>query len=205
MSVLSPIIDSINGETRRIYLKSGVSNYYPIDDIYQEYKRLRATDENLRKYFPLLRAEGNIPKGSGAFTPRYVVLINGTKIVPFNESLQLNQLGDMITDNPDVDATLYDISTLTVAKPIFIKPAEAEIIQIGGGGNTANMWEQVIENGYTAEQIMRMLASVMAGKSTILDNGNGSATIVFRDLNDTVNRITTNVVGSSRGNPTLLL
>lgn len=130
MSVLSPIIDSIDGATRRIYLKSGVSNYFPIDDLYREYKRLRATDENLRKYYPLLRAEGNIPKGSGAFTPRYVVLINGTKIVPFNESLQLNQLGDMITDNPDVDATLYDISTLTVAKPIFIKPSEAETIQL---------------------------------------------------------------------------
>jgi hypothetical protein len=130
MSVLNPVIDSIDGVTRRIYLKSGVSNYFPIDDIYREYRNLRRLDEGLRRFEPLLRAEGNVPKGSGAFTPRYVVLINGTKIVPFNESLQLNQLGDMITDNPDVDATLYDISSLTVAKPIFIKPSEAEIIQL---------------------------------------------------------------------------
>jgi hypothetical protein len=50
-----------------------------------------------------------------------------------------------------------------------------------------------------------MLASVMAGKSSIVDNGNGTATIVFRDLNDTVDRVTTAVVGSSRGNPNLLL
>lgn len=130
MSVLNPVIDSIDGVTRRIYLKAGVGDFYPIDDIYREYRNTRRTDENLRKFEPLLRAEGNVPKGGGAFTPRYVVLINGTKIIPFNESLQLNQLGDMITDNPDVDPSLYDISGLTVAKPIFIKPSEAEIIQL---------------------------------------------------------------------------
>jgi hypothetical protein len=107
-----------------------VGDYYPIDDIYREYRNTRRTDEDLRKFEPLLRAEGNVPKGGGAFTPRYVVLINGTKIVPFNESLQLNQLGDMITDNPDVDPSLYDITGLSVAKPIFIKPSEAEIIQL---------------------------------------------------------------------------
>jgi len=130
MSVLNPIVDQWDGENRRIYLKQGVVNYYPIEDIYHEYRYARRTDEELRKYEPLLRAEGNVAKGAGAFTPRYVVLLNGTKIIPYNESAQINQLGDMITDNPDVDPSLYDISGLTVAKPIFIKPSEAETIQL---------------------------------------------------------------------------
>ncbi|MCD6434851.1 MAG: right-handed parallel beta-helix repeat-containing protein [Clostridiales bacterium] len=130
MSILSPVIDSIDGSTRRIFLKQGVSDFYPIEDIYHEYRHLRKTNESLRKWHPFLRAEGNIPKGAGAYTPRYVVLLEGTKIVPFDESLQINQLGDMITDNPDVDPSLYDISALTVAKPIFIKPSEAETIQL---------------------------------------------------------------------------
>lgn len=130
MSVLTPIINNIDGTLRRIYLKQGVSDYYPIEDIYHEYRNLRRTDENLRKYEPLLRAEGNVPKGGGAFTPRYVVLLDGTKIVPYDESLQINQLGDMITDDPDTDPTLYDISGLTTAKAIFIKPSEAETIQL---------------------------------------------------------------------------
>ena len=134
MSVLNPIISSINGLTRRIYLKAGVSDYFPIEDLYHEYRRIRSLDTNsIRKYEPLIKAEGNVPKGGGAFTPRYVVLLDGTKIVPFNESLQINQLGDMITDNPDIDATLYDISGLTTAKPIFIKPSEAETIQLNSG------------------------------------------------------------------------
>jgi hypothetical protein len=131
MSVANPIIDYIDGTTRRIYLLSGVSDYFPIEDIYHEYRNRRRLDaDELRKYNPLLRAEGNVPKGAGAFTPRFVVLLEGTKIVPFNESLQINQLGDMITDNPDVDPSLYDISGLTAAKPIFIKPSEAETIQL---------------------------------------------------------------------------
>lgn len=130
MSVANPVIASIDGTLRRIYLLQGVSDFYPIEDIYHEYRYRRRTDESLRKFNALLRAEGNVPKGGGAFTPRYVVLLEGTKIVPYDETLQLNQLGDMITDNPDVDATLYDISGLTVPKPIFIKPSEAEIIQL---------------------------------------------------------------------------
>lgn len=130
MSVLQPIVDVWDGENRRIYLKSGVASFFPIEDLYREYRNQRKEDENLRKFEPLLKAEGNVPKGGGAFTPRYVVLLDGTKIVPFDESLQLDQLGDIITDDPDTDATLYDISGLTTAKPIFIKPSEAETIQL---------------------------------------------------------------------------
>lgn len=130
MSVLSPIVDHWDGENRRIYLKTGVTDYYPIEDLYHEYRHERRTNEDFRKWEPLLRAEGNVPKGAGAYTPRYVVLLNGTKIVPANDTLQINQLGDMITDNPDVDPTLYDISELTVPKPIFIKPSESETIQL---------------------------------------------------------------------------
>jgi hypothetical protein len=133
MSVLSPVVATWSGTTRRIYLKQGVSEYYPIEDIYHEYRNERSTNEDFRKWEPLLKAEGNIPKGGGAFTPRYVVLLDDTKIVPYDETLRLDQLGDMITDDPDVDPTLYDTSTLTVPKVIFIKPSEAEIIQLNSG------------------------------------------------------------------------
>lgn len=130
MSVLVPIIDYIDGYTRRVYLKSGVTDIYPIEDIYHEYRNLRRTVESLQKWSPLLRAEGNISKGAGKYTSRYVVLIDGTKIVPFDEATQLNQLGDIITDDPVSDATLYDVSTLTTAKHIFIQPPGAEVIRL---------------------------------------------------------------------------
>lgn len=130
MSVAVPVIDYIDGATRRIYLRQGVVDLYPIEDLYHEYRYMRANDESLRVWEPMLKAEGNVPKGAGAFTPRYVVLLLGTKVVPYDEPDQLNQLGDMITDDPDTDPSLYDISGLTTAKPIFIKPSEAETIQL---------------------------------------------------------------------------
>lgn len=153
MSVLTPVITSWDGENRRAYLAQGVSDYYPIEDIYHEYRNARRLDYELRKYAPLLKAEGNIKKGGGAFTPRYVVLLDGFKIVPYNETLQVNQLGDMITDDPDTDATLYDVSGLTVAKPIFIKPSNAETVQLNSESIVFSsfqgaVWVDVI-NGYS--------------------------------------------------------
>ena len=131
MSNLTPVINNIDWLNRRIYLKQWVIDFFPIEDIYHEYRTLRRSDtDGIRKYNPLIKAEGNISKGAGAFTPRYVVLLEGTKIVPFDEASQLNQLWDIITDDPDNDPDLYDISGLTTAKPIFIKPSEAETIQL---------------------------------------------------------------------------
>jgi len=158
MSVLTPIVDTWDGIDRLIYLKQGVEDYYPIEDIYHEYRNQRRLDEELRKYEPLLRAEGNIPKGGGKFTPRYIVLLDGTKIVPYDESLRINQLGEIITDDPDVDDSLYDISTLTVPKIIFIQPSEGEVIEVDVGSGVSEqdktdiidgVWDEVLADHTT--------------------------------------------------------
>jgi len=57
--------------------------------------------------------------------------------------LRINQLGDMITDDPDVDPSLYDTSTLTVPKVIFIKPSEAETILIEVGMSSLEIGQAV--------------------------------------------------------------
>lgn len=146
MSVANPIISSIDGENRRIYLAQGVTEFFPIEDLYHEYRNRRRLDtDGLRKWEPLLRAEGNVPKGAGAFTPRYVVLLLGTKIIPYDEPDTLSQLGDMITDDPDTDPEIYDISQLTTAKTIFIQPSEAEVIQLNS---------KTIENSSFNEGVM---------------------------------------------------
>ncbi|RLA38939.1 MAG: hypothetical protein DRR06_19940, partial [Gammaproteobacteria bacterium] len=133
MTVATPVVALWDGVNRRAHLAQGVAEFFPIEDLYHEYRNERRTNEAFRGFNPMMRAEGNIPKGAGAFTPRYVVLLEGFKLIPYDESLQLNQLGDMITDDPDTDATLYDISGLTTAKPIFIAPSEAETIQLNQG------------------------------------------------------------------------
>jgi len=55
---------------------------HPVD-IYKEMRTLRLNDETLRPFDIFMKAYGNISKGGGKFTERYVQLINGTRISPF--------------------------------------------------------------------------------------------------------------------------
>lgn len=54
------------------------------------------------------------------------------------------------------------------------------------------VWAQALEAGYTAEEMMRVMAAAMAGEVS----GAGTSTIVIRDIADTKARITATVDGS---------
>ena len=70
--------------------------------------------------------------------------------------------------------------------------------KLNGAGSAGNPWTEIIEGTYTAAEVMRLLASVAAGKTTIVDNGDNTATVVFRDLEDTTDRVTATMDGSER-------
>lgn len=70
--------------------------------------------------------------------------------------------------------------------------------QLNNVGAGANPWTAPIEGTYTAEDIMKILLAVLAGKTTITDLGGGNATVTFRDINDTANRVIANMAGSER-------
>jgi hypothetical protein len=147
MSVLSPVVDYFDGANRRIHLLQGVTQFHWITDIYAEYRHWRRTDEAAQKWFPLMKADGNIPKGGGKFTPRYLTLLNGTRLVPYDEANAnaITTTGEAITDNPEVDPNPFDLSTLSNPIQIYITPSEAEIIVINGSGggsgaSAAEIW-----------------------------------------------------------------
>lgn len=54
------------------------------------------------------------------------------------------------------------------------------------------VWSEVIEHGYTAEQLVRLLTAMAAGKSS----GFGTATATFRNLADSKARLTATLDGS---------
>lgn len=130
MSVAIPVIESIDGLSRRIYLKQGVTAFHWVDDIYLEYKNMRRLDEALRQWNPFLLATGNISKGLGKSTPRLVTLLEDTKVVPYDETVFLYVTGEAITDDADTDATLFDISQLTQPVVVDQEPPGAEIIRL---------------------------------------------------------------------------
>jgi hypothetical protein len=75
--------------------------------------------------------------------------------------------------------------------------------KLNGAGTAGNPWTEVIESGLTAGQVMKIIASVLAGKTVITDLGGGNATVVFRDINDTKDVVTADMEGSKRTDVTL--
>lgn len=70
--------------------------------------------------------------------------------------------------------------------------------KLNDAGSAGNPWATVIESGYTAGEIMQILAAFAAGKTDIVDLGGGNATVTFRDLGDTKDRIMGDMTGSER-------
>lgn len=70
--------------------------------------------------------------------------------------------------------------------------------KLNGAGSAGNPWTELIETGFTAKDILRVLSSIAVGKTSITDLGGGNATVVFRDINDTKDRVTANMTGSER-------
>lgn len=74
--------------------------------------------------------------------------------------------------------------------------------KLNDAGSASNPWTEVIESGYTAAEILRLLAAVAGAKAS----GGDSSTVVFRDLGDTKNRAILNVdEGGNRSSVTLNL
>lgn len=59
-----------------------------------------------------------------------------------------------------------------------------------------------IEGDYSLKDLIRIMSAVLVGKSTITDLGGGDATVTFRDVNDTANRVVASMTGSERTNVT---
>jgi hypothetical protein len=71
-----------------------------------------------------------------------------------------------------------------------------ELINNVGAG--ANPWTAPIDGTITAEEAMKILLSVLAGKTTITKGANNTAVVRFRDINDTRDGVTVNMTGSER-------
>lgn len=89
-----------------------------------------------------------------------------------------------ITGTASISATRYAKGTL-----------EAEITpftELSPQSLASAVWAQALEAGYTAEEMMRVMAAAMAGEVS----GAGTTTITIRDIADTKARITATVDGT---------
>ena len=203
-----PLIDHIDGVNRRIYLHSSTANT-EVDpmDVYKEMRTLRESDESLRKFDVFLTASGYEPKGGGKFTAKLVKEMNGTKIIPYDVDSYITITGEIITDDGYSGVDCFDRSSLVNRVDINYLPPQVEVIEIvSGSGVTAQdktdiiegVWNSLIESGFTAEEILKLLISVAIGKTSITDLGGALATVKFRNLADTKDRIVADMDESER-------
>lgn len=131
MSVSVPVIDHIDTTLKRIFLKIGVREYHPIDDIYKEVRYMRRTDESLQKFKCFVSQGGNIFKGGGKYTPRYIIYNWGYRVVPANEAHNLYVSGEQITDDGQSGPDCMDTTLLSpgVSVVIHYEPPSAEIVR----------------------------------------------------------------------------
>jgi hypothetical protein len=126
----------------------------------------------------------------------------GGTLTAKNDATVLTGTGDSLgyydcvlnaTDTGTV-GTLKVACHIAGALPVFctfqVVPAAIYDALFGSSASLANaIHDEVVEGSLTLRQAMRLLLSVLTGKSS----GGGTATLVFRDIGDTKNRLSVTV------------
>jgi hypothetical protein len=190
---------SFDGPNKLIVLSAGTVEL-DVKDLYSRWKDWVIASDNA-KYVEAFSSVGGDPidLSAGTFIPAYAFLRNGWRIRPQEASHTLAVTNGILLVDGGGDPFINTIGSFIV-RINYQQPVQAITVATSGGSGltAAQVWAYVLEVGLTAEQMMRLLASVAHGKSTITDNGNGTATVRFRDLGDTKNRIVASMDGSER-------
>lgn len=163
-------------------------------DIYSWWKEWVQVGTN-SQWAPAFRTVGGDPlTGSNSLTP-YFFLINGWRIRPYEASHTFQLDGAIVVEGGGYPV-IQTIGAFNVPTQLVL-PLQANDV-----ASTATL-TSLVEPGITVEETLRILLAVAAGKTTIVDLGGGSASVVFRDTNDTKNRLSAGMTGSERTTVTL--
>lgn len=99
----------------------------------------------------------------------------------------------------DVASAMVGTNTFSTSAQITIDMACAMVVNTLTQGDVEGATlDAEVEPGVTLREALKVILAYAAGKTTITDLGGGTATVVFRDVNDTADRIEASVVGSER-------
>jgi hypothetical protein len=139
-------------------------------------------------YVDIMRSNAPVTLAGVTFA-RSVQVINGFKVEFENGSYQVNLSG---ANNNILEARVQNNVSINAAN-------SAGLIAGSGGVTAAQVWQHVIEGGKGADEFLRIMLSVLAGKVS----GAGSGTESFRDVADTKNRVVSTV--DTEGNRTAVV
>lgn len=139
------MIASVDPINRLIYLDADTVNttIQPVD-IYRELRALRQSDSTLRGYDMFLTMRGAEPKNHSGTkrTERYMVLLNGTYLVPYDTTHTITIDGTIISDAGLEGTECFNRTPLSIGVEVDInyipKQVEVIIIETGVSGLTAS-------------------------------------------------------------------
>ena len=129
----------------RIYLSAATADT-DLDTlaVYREVRALRRTTPAHQRYRPIIAAGGNLPKITGvSYTPAYVQLLHGCRIVPYNGSHDLRLVRDTFTDDGLAGRDCFDRTPLSASVEVNIDVdfPEIEIRTVTTSGNEYTLAE----------------------------------------------------------------
>lgn len=121
---------------------------------------------------------------AGTTFARLIEIINGYSI-EFEDGAYSVRLAGSNNNFFDVENGILEQNTVQV-----ISQNSAGLIVTSSGGVTpADVWGYDLETGYSATELMRLVAAVLLGEAS----GGGTSTRTFRDVNDTTDRVVATV------------
>lgn len=130
--------------------------------------------------YPKIHTYKEVPLGGASIFPA-LAFVNGW-------TLQF-PAGNWIITGGNLDAVINPVLNCYVKQTQSAAYAVSSSLGGSSGLSVSDIWSHAVEGTFTAEEILRLMASAMAGKVS----GADTATVSFRDLSDTKNRITATV------------
>lgn len=172
---------TFDGPNKIIICTSGTVQI-DMKDLYSRWKDWTQLTDN-SKYIEAFLAIGGDPIDliNGIYITSYFFLLNDWKIRPQEANHTLNVInGVLVTD--DQSDPFVNTSGSYVVRILYSQPVRTETVGLTVSKIREAIWEYSLDGSFTAEEVVRIMVSAIAAKST-----NDGKT--FRDLDDTKNRI----------------
>ena len=132
-------LNSIDFAAQRIYLHAdtvtqGVDGFL----LYDEIRSYIATTAAAQNYSLPIQKQGYLPKGGGNFTPKFVTMLSGWRIVPYDGvSHTLVILVELISADGLSDKDVFDRSSLIIEVDIDVGYDQVEIVEVNTGSGVS--------------------------------------------------------------------
>ena len=149
------VVASVDYPNKRVYLHADtVGVELDTLDVYREVRTLRRVTESHRKYDFMVIAGGNLEKIVGvSYTPAYIQLLYGCRLIPYDANQKLKVIRDTFTDDGFAGRDCFDRTGLSSQIDIDIDFPEIEtrVISTGGSALTLEEHDQLMSRPDEAE------------------------------------------------------